>query len=305
MAILTECPFCHRHQAVKAKVQKWECCNCSRDLLKEKKAQRLTYFIHYRVKGKQNKERVGNSYEDAKAAEGKRRSQKKENRIFDILPGTNLSFKELSEWYLNLSPVRSLASYDRVEQALTNFNITFGDRLVVNLKPLDLQEYQNLREKQGYAPATIDMEVSIAKTMVTKAFDNDQIDGRAVKAFRSIKKKLKKAGNARKRTLSIAEYIKLTGVALKHLRPVLITAYNTGMRSGELRLLQWSHIDRKRQFIRLPVEVTKERKKKVIPINHHVRDVLDDILSPKVVRIGNLAGSALEEDDQDLQRIKN
>jgi hypothetical protein len=31
------------------------------------------------------------------------------------------------------------------------------------------------------------MEISIAKTMIIKAFDNDMVDGRVLKAFRSVK----------------------------------------------------------------------------------------------------------------------
>ena len=87
-----------------------------------------------------------------------------------------------------------------------------------SLKPQDLEEYQEKREGKGRAPATIDMEIILAKTMVTKAFDNDLVDGRTVKAFRTVKRKLKKAANARKQTVSIDEYFKLVEVAAPHLR---------------------------------------------------------------------------------------
>ncbi|HOI95033.1 MAG TPA: site-specific integrase [Syntrophobacter fumaroxidans] len=276
--------------------------------MKLKKAQKVRYWIQYRLpEGKQKKEYVGFSIEEARDADGKRRVQKRENRIFEILPGSKTTFTELANWYLLLPSVSALASYDRVAQALTNFNLTFGKRLVVDLKPTQLEEYQGLREMQGMAPATIDMEIRIAKTMVTKGFDNDEIDGRALKAFRSIKKKLKNAANARKRTVTISEYLKLVETAalkhlrLKHLRPILITAYNTGMRLGELRQLKWSYIDRDRRFIRLPSEITKEGKPKVIPINHHVRNVLDGILPPNVTPITQNAGRTINDDHVSLQ----
>jgi integrase len=50
-----------------------------------------------------------------------------------------------------------------------------------------------------------------------------------------------------------------------------------GMRTGEIRLLKWSYIDRKNGYIRLPKEVTKENKPKNIPINHNVKAVLDSV----------------------------
>jgi integrase len=49
------------------------------------------------------------------------------------------------------------------------------------------------------------------------------------------------------------------------------------MRQGEILKLKWSHIDRENGFIRLTAEITKERKAKSIPINTHVRKVLEGL----------------------------
>ena len=100
------------------------------------------------------------------------------------------------------------------------------------------------------------------------------VDGRVLKAFRSVKKKLKKGANARKRTLAFVEYLRLIDRAPQHLKAFVIVAYNTGMRIGELRLLKWLYIDKVNNYIRLPEEVTKERRPKNIPINHHVKKAL-------------------------------
>ena len=68
-----------------------------------------------------------------------------------------------------------------------------GIVLISDLKNIDLEDYQSGRESQGVKPATIDMELSIAQTMVNKAFDNDKIDGKPLKAFRRTKKSWLKA----------------------------------------------------------------------------------------------------------------
>ncbi len=281
MAILAECPRCHRKQAVKNRN-----CDCGADLVKEKRLKKVRFWVVYRLaNGKQRKEFVGNDQdgrplgiEEAKAAEGKRKAQKKENpTILEKVPAERMTFSELAEWYLNLSPVKKLDSYSRVKSALANFINTFGDRIVSSIKPIDLEEYQERREEEGRAPATIDMEICIAKTMVTKGFDNDLVDGRTVKAFRVIKRKLRKASNARRRTLTIEEYLKLMEAAPDHLRAFLTMAFNTGCRTGELRALRWSHIDREKRVIRLPADVTKESRAKVIPINHYVKRLLADL----------------------------
>ncbi len=65
-------------------------------------------------------------------------------------------------------------------------------------------------------------------------------------------------------------------VATPHLKGIIITAYNTRMRLGKILGLQWSHIDREKQVVRLMADLTKEHKAKVIPINHHVKRVLAD-----------------------------
>jgi len=160
--------------------------------------------------------------------------------------------------------------------------------VVGDVKPVFLENYQEDREHKGGSAATIDMELSIAKTMVNKAFDNDMVDGRVLKAFRRVKRKLKKGSNARKRTLTFAEFLLLVEKASEHLKGILIVAFNTGMRPGEILSLKWSYIDRKAMFIRLPKKVTKEKKEKDIPINHYVRSVLNGLhVGPKLVTAGH------------------
>lgn len=281
MAILAECPVCRKKQSVRNRK-----CTCGTDLIAAKRAKKVRYWVSYRLPGgKQRREYVGNDeegrplgIEEAKAAEGKRRAQKKENpTILEKIHAEKMTFSELIDWYLNLKSVQKLASFKRVKCALGSFGKAFGDRIVSSLKPLDLENYQNKREEEGLAPASIDMEISLAKTMVTKAFDNDLVDGRTVKAFRPLKRKLRRAANARRRTLSMAEYVCLLNISPPHLRAFLTLAVNTGMRLGELRSLKWSHIDREKWCIRLSADFTKENRPKVIPINHHVRRVLAEL----------------------------
>jgi integrase len=118
------------------------------------------------------------------------------------------------------------------------------------------------------------MELSLAATMVNKAFDNDLVDGHAIKAFRRVKRKLKPGSNARTRIVSISEYLKLTAIAPPHLKAIIKTALNTGMRLGEILTLRWQHVDKEYSFLRLPYGFSKEKKPKNIPINSHLEDLL-------------------------------
>ena len=105
MAILAECPACHRKQSAANKK-----CKCNEDLNKAKKSNRVRYWIVYRMPdGKQRRDSVGafeglsgNSIQDAKTALAKRQIQKKEKRILDMQPEANLTFAELAKWFLEL-----------------------------------------------------------------------------------------------------------------------------------------------------------------------------------------------------------
>ena len=205
-----------------------------------------------------------------------------------MLPESKITFQEMTDWYTNLKSVKKLASCNRVQIALNNFNQDFGSREVVSINLTDIENYQEDRTENGMASATVDMEISLVKTMITKAFYNDKIDGRPLKVFNNLKRMLKKGANARKRILTNLEYINLVLASPDHLRNPIIVAYNCGMRKGEIRKLRWRHIDWQNMFIRLPADVTKEGRAKNIPINSHVKMVLESIKpKPQVVSGGH------------------
>ena len=79
--------------------------------------------------------------------------------ILERVPAERMTFTELAEWYLDLSPVKKLASYNRI-RGYGQFQPGVWDRIVSTSKPMDLEEYQEKREEEGRAPATIDMEIS-------------------------------------------------------------------------------------------------------------------------------------------------
>jgi integrase len=272
MAILAECPRCHKKQAGKNRK-----CSCGEDLVKAKKSQRVRYWIAYRVEGKQRREAVGYSIEEARDADGKRRVQKREHRIFEMLPEAKMTFQELTDWYLELPAVKKLASWDRLQGCLANFNEIFGSRVVNTIKTEDLESYQAKRAEDGRAPATIDMELTEAKAVINKAFENDKVDGRILKVFKRVKGVLKAGANARERSLTIGEYLSLVENAPQDLKGMIVAAFHTGMRAGEIRGLQWSWIDRAAGFIRIPAEATKEKRAKSVPINRYVKAVLDSV----------------------------
>jgi integrase len=289
MAILAECPSCHSKQSKRNKL-----CSCSEDLDKAKRSKRVRYWIDYRLPdGKQKREPLSKfddldpySIIDAQKALAKRTVQVKERTIFDVLIDIDLTFNELTEWYLSLKTVRKLKTLKRTKILLNKFNSVFGEHIVSDVNSIALENYQETRIEQ-VAPSTIDTELSIVKTMVNKAFRAGRfeingrvvkIDGDLIRAFDSLSRKLVSGSNARDRLVSIEEYLKLCKAAPKHLEGMMVIALNTGLRPGEITGLKWSYIDRDAMMIRLPLEAIKEGKKtgkgKNVPINHNVKTVL-------------------------------
>lgn len=160
MAIQQQCPICYNKLSLKRKK-----CTCGGDLDKFKRQGKIKYWIHYRIpdgyttkdgspkiKYRQRKEVVGYSIEDARAADGKRKCQKKEGRIFDMMPESGLLVKELGEWYLGLPSIKRLKTYRDVVSAVKIFKKHCGDLRVNDLKQTIIEEFQMARQDQGQGP---------------------------------------------------------------------------------------------------------------------------------------------------------
>jgi len=282
MAVLAECPICHKKQSVKNTD-----CECGQWLVKRQNGKQVRnpktkYWIQYRLQdGKQKKKCIGDSIDEAKAADGKHKSLKEEGRlkgsVFDVKPESRMSFKELSEWFLDLEKVKSLASFDTVKIYLKKFNSEFGDRIVGSIKPVDLENLQAKRKAAGCADATIDQEFAAARNMINKAFDNEKVGGEVVRVFKKVKKVLKRNSNARDRVLSPEEFQRLMDNAPRHTKQILVTAFYTGMRRGEILNLTWDKVDLESRFIRLESKDTKDKEPRRVPICDELYEVFQAI----------------------------
>lgn len=280
MAILAECPVCHFKQAVKNKV-----CKCGENLDQAKKSKRVKYWISYRLPdGKQRRESVdsfddlnGYSIEDARKAESKRTVQKAEKRILDIKKEDRMTFNQLTEWYLGLESLKGKAYYSTLQINLNSFNSVFGNFIVNQIRPIDLENYQAKMKKKGYSDSYIDQQIGAARGMVNSAFGNDFISGEIIKPFSKVKKLLKRNGNARDRILTLEQFNSLMEKLPKHTKAILATGFYTGMRRGEILNLTWDKVDLKTRTIQLEIEDTKDREKRTAPICGELYRILSSI----------------------------
>ncbi len=279
MAVLAECPRCHKKQSLRNRL-----CPCGEDLVKAKRSERVRYWMSYRLPGgKQVRKIEGNGFSltDTIAAEGKTKALKVENRILDIKPEAKMTFNQLTKWYLNLERVKQRAYYPILTINLNSFNAVFGDIIVNAIKPVDLENYQIKRKSEGLSDSYVDAQIGAARTMINKAFENDLVGGDVVKIFRRVDNLLKGNSNARKRVLSTDEFGKLMSALPIHTRGIVATGYYGGMRKGEVLNLTWDHIDMKNRIISLEASETKDREARQIPICDALYDILKGI--PKAI----------------------
>jgi integrase len=269
MAVFVEC-FCHKKQSLRNKL-----CSCGVDLVKLKRSNKVNYWITYRLPGgRQRRELIGESIEEARDADGKRRVQKREHRVFEILPEAKMTFNELRDWYLSLEKTKTLGNYLTLKSLLKKFCFEFGERIVNNVKRSELENLQIKRQREGMALATVDYEFNAVKIMVNKAFNDDLLGGDTLKVFKGVKCLLKKNANARNRVLSPQEFYQILEKMPQPGKGPLFAAFRMGMREGEVLNLVWSRVDLENLLIKLEAGDTKDKEPRVIPIPADLLEIL-------------------------------
>jgi integrase len=113
--------------------------------------------------------------------------------------------------------------------------------------------------------------------MVNKAFDNDLVGGAPVKAFKRIKKLLKRNANGRNKILSFDQFNRLMRQLPLHAKHILATGFYTGMRKGEIVALTWDKVDLKSLMITLRAADTKDKEPRKIPICDELYKILKTV----------------------------
>ena len=184
------------------------------------------------------------------------------------------TFNELAEEYLNWCKGRQ-ASYNVKKYIIPK---EFENRF----KGMPLNKFNsNLIEKlqtecmtKNYKPAYTNKIITILKHMFAKASDWEMITEETLKKVRKVK--LLKGEVKRLRYLSDEEAERLAFNCESYLKPIVITALNTGMRRGEIFGLTWDRVDLKNSIILL--DKTKNGERREVPINDNLYEILNSIV---------------------------
>jgi integrase len=124
-----------------------------------------------------------------------------------------------------------------------------------------LRKFIRGRRDAGAQNATINRELAIINRAFKLAYESD-----TPRVLRKPKITKLRENNVREGFLEHDEYIRLRNALPEELRMLLVIAYYTGVRRGELITIQWKQVDLKAARICLAVGTTKNDEGRYLPI---------------------------------------
>jgi len=178
----------------------------------------------------------------------------------------DISFKELVRIYLEWAD-ENHKSPERDHISCSHLLKFFKDYKASKISIWLVDKYKFYRKAQNKKHETINKELGALRRMFNLAKEWNKILDNPLKGM-----KLLKVQNRQPRVLKNSEFINIYNVASEHFKPILLCAYFTGMRRGEIRNLKWSNVDLEDGYITI-VE-TKNNEDRKIPINKSLLGVL-------------------------------
>jgi integrase len=225
------------------------------------------WYLDYSFNGRRVRKKVGTSKKMAELALKEIELQIAKGEFLGVIELKKVVFDKLCREYLVYSKAnKAKQSHRRDTTSINNLRKSFKGKLISEISAYDLEQYKNIR-KDEVEPATVNREISCIKHMFTKAIHWDYL---RKNPLRSVKKFREPPG--RVRYLKENEIAKLLYCCAEHIKPVVITALNTGMRKGEILNLKWSDVDIVKRII--TIRDSKNHESRHIPINDELYTVL-------------------------------
>ncbi|MGB7294207.1 MAG: tyrosine-type recombinase/integrase [Candidatus Aminicenantales bacterium] len=176
-------------------------------------------------------------------------------------------FEDQAKEFMELHSKQNKRSWARDEISLAHLKDFFKGKYLSEISPDLIEKYRLKRKADGISLSTINRELACLKTLFGKAIEWEKCEtnpARKVKKFRE--------NGVKERILTIDEMRRLIDAASLAIRPVLVTALNTGMRKNEILSLRWSNVDLLKGYIL--IEDSKSGRSRKIPMNGQVLEAL-------------------------------
>src|SRR5262245_28065451 len=234
------------------------------------------YYV--RLKDWKGVRRVWPAGNNLKTARAKRAEYGHRNALKEDFDKDRVQAMTLARWgdlYVSLyaREKKSLADDKRHIQHLCR---TLGGNLILSQITLDhVERFKQVRKTEQHrgkaiSETTIDRSLEVLRHMLRIVEEKGVIE-------KVPRVRLYKPENSRERIINEEEYQRLLAGSPLHLKRIILCAYETGMRAGEIQHLTWDKVDLKTGFIRLASEDAKTKRKRAVPLSVILRSALEDI----------------------------
>jgi integrase len=209
-------------------------------------------------------------YDDAKRLRDKLLGQKYRGELSGGHPD-RVTVGELLNDFLEYAKSNVRESTEYIYRKVTESNLRpfFGTMKAQKITTETLKEYRRKRLAEGRSDSTANRELALLRIAFKLGQDCTPRKVNLVPKFPMVKE-----DNVRTGFLTDEQYASLLAELPAELKPLFVTAYETGIRLGELRVIRWNQVDLKEGFITLERSETKNGHGRMLPIVGDMPDLL-------------------------------
>jgi integrase len=240
------------------------------------------YWIDYYVQGHRKRERIGPDKRLAETVLKKRKVEIAEGKYLDKQRPVTTTFDELADAYFAYAVHQQRKrSWPRDRTSIRALRTYFEGKRLTEVTPAVIEQYRAWRREtisrrgRPITPASINRELACLKRMFSVGRKGLITLKGGVPAENPVAAvSLERENNTRDRVLTCEEFDRLMDVSPIHLKPILLTAYHTGMRKTEILNLTWERVDLRAGVIRLRPQDTKTQERRIIPLTKELSEML-------------------------------
>ncbi|MEW6140227.1 MAG: hypothetical protein AB1733_18540 [Thermodesulfobacteriota bacterium] len=182
-------------------------------------------------------------------------------------PKRELTLWDAAKIFFDYPTVRNAKAKERYTYALGHIIEAWGKNRPLNsIKVADVRAYQAKRLQTGASPSTVNWEKGTLSKLFQVMLELEHVESNPVRQVKNLSQK----SEERQVYLSFSDVEKIAGKCPEWFRPILWTAYYSGMRRGEIVDLTRNRVNLSKRMIYLGPEDTKEGHWKRVPIHREL-----------------------------------
>ncbi len=228
-----------------------------------RRGKRGTYWYRFRFAGRMIHESARSQSKTLAREAERNRRRELEERINGIRKrGLPPTFERAAQRWLESRDHRVAANTQNVARlALKHLLPVFGPKLLCDITPQDITDYQRIRQQSGAQGRTVNIEVALLR-QVLKFCDLWQPFTGKVRMLRERHDVAKALTLEQERSL-----LSVTAEADSACHTAAVLALNTAMRRNEIRMLRWRQVDWERRTLTVGSSKTDAGAGRLIPLN--------------------------------------